>query len=121
MSIAPVSTSMISQQLPAYFHQRAVDLKQLDKDLQAGDLSAAQQDYNSIQTLAQNGPIPNGDAFVLSWRQQDFSNVGQALQSGDLQSAQQAFAQLAETFGLNPTQPSSGSSADAGTGISITA
>lgn len=119
MSIAAVSSSAISPQLTTYFHQRAVDLKQLNSDLQSGDLSAAQQDYDSIQTLAQNGPLPNGEAFVLSWRQQDFSNVGQALQGGNLQGAQQAFAQLAETFGLNPAQPSSGSSTDAGTGISV--
>lgn len=112
MSIAAVSSNPASQQLTTYFHQRDVDLKKLGQDLQEGDTSGAQQEFNSIQTLAQNGPLPNGEAFVLSWRQQDFANVGQALQSGNLTGAQQAFAQLAATFGDNwsPTQTGSSSS-----------
>ena len=115
MSITPLSSNPALDQLPAYFHQRATDLKQLGQDLQSGNLSGAQQDYSSIQTLAQNGPLPNGEAFVLSWRQQDFSNVGSALQSGDVSGAQQAFQQLAASFGDNwsPTgtqpTPTSGS------------
>ena len=98
MSIAAISSSLINQVSPDYFHQRRADLQQLSKDLQAGDLTAAQQDFNAIQTLAQNGPFSGGDAFKVNARQQDFAAVGQALQSGDIAGAQQAFAQLQATF-----------------------
>jgi len=100
MSIAAVSGS--GQELSTYFQQRDGDLKQLSEDLNSGNLSAAQQDYNTIETLAQNGPLPDGEAFVLSWRQQDFGAVGQALQEGNLSAAQQAFAQLATPSNSQP-------------------
>jgi hypothetical protein len=98
MSIAAVSSSLINQVSPSYFHQRRADLQQLSKDLHAGDLTAAQQDYNAIQTLAQNGPLSGGNAFKVSARQQDFAAVGQALQSGDVAGAQQALSHLQSTF-----------------------
>ena len=98
MSIAAVSSNLVNLQTPGYYHQRRVDLQQLGQALQSGDLAAAQQDFNAIQTLAQTGPLSNGDAFKVSQRQQDFAAIGQALQSGDLAGAQQAFAQLQATF-----------------------
>lgn len=82
----------------SYLQQRQQDLAQLGQDLQAGDLTDAQTEYNTIQQLGQNGPFANGDAFALSDRQNDFNSIGQALQSGDLSAAQQAFTQLADTF-----------------------
>lgn len=98
MSIAAIHSQGPSP-LTTYYHQRAVDLKQLGQDLQSGNLSAAQQDFNSIQSLGQNGPFPNGEAFAVSARQQDFTNIGQALQAGDRDGARQAFAKLLATFG----------------------
>jgi hypothetical protein len=97
MFTAGVSSSSVNQ-ATSYFQQRQADLQQLGKDLKAGDLSAAQQDFNAIQTLAQSGPFANGNAFKVSARQQDFAAIGQALQSGDLVGAQQAFSQLQGTF-----------------------
>ncbi len=106
MSTAAVSSSSLYQQLQTYFQQRKSDLQQLGQDLQAGDLTDAQTEYNAIQTLGQNGPFANGDAFYLSNRQQDFNAIGQALQSGNLADAQQAFTQLASTFqGPTAIQP----------------
>jgi hypothetical protein len=98
MSTAAVSTSSLYQELQAYFQQRGSDLGQLGQALQNGNLAAAQQEFNAIQTLGQSGPFANGDAFKISQRQQDFAAIGQALQSGDLAGAQQAFAQLESTF-----------------------
>jgi outer membrane protein assembly factor BamD (BamD/ComL family) len=72
-------------------------LQQLGESLQSGDLAGAQEEFNAIQTLAQNGPF-DGNAFAANPREQDFTAIGQALQSGDLASAQQAFAQLQATF-----------------------
>jgi len=97
MFTASVSNSVVNQ-ATSYFQQRLADLRQLGKDLKAGDLTAAQNDFAAIQTLAQSGPLANGDAFKISGRQQDFAAVGQALEAGDLAGAQQAFAQLQGTF-----------------------
>jgi hypothetical protein len=98
MSTAAVSTSSIYQELQAYFQQRGSDLQQLGQALQSGDLAGAQQEYGAIQSLGQNGPFANGDAFKVSQRQQDFAAIGHALQSGDLAAAQNAFADLKSTF-----------------------
>ncbi len=98
MSIAALSSSAVNQQASAYFQKRRADMQQLGKDLKSGDLAAAQQDFNSIQTLAQGGPLSGGNAFKVSARQQDFTTLGQDLQSGDLAGAQQAYAQLQATF-----------------------
>jgi hypothetical protein len=98
MSTAAISSSSIYQQSQAYFQARSSDLKQLSQALQSGDLAGAQQEFNAIQTLGQNGPFSSGNAFQASQRQQDFNAVGQALQSGDLAGAQQAFADLQSTF-----------------------
>jgi hypothetical protein len=105
MSIAAVSVNLVNQQSPGFFHERGVDLQRLRQDLQAGNLSAAQQDFNAIQALAKNGPFANGNAFEVSQRQQDFAAVGQALQAGDLAGARQALSQLWNTFPVHHFNP----------------
>jgi hypothetical protein len=94
----PVSNSSIYQQLQTYQQQRQADLAQLGQDLQAGNLNAAQQDFNTLTTLGQSGPNKNGQTFSQADRAQDFQAIGQALQSGDLAGAQSAFASLQSTF-----------------------
>jgi hypothetical protein len=96
MSTAPVSVNF-AQASPNYFQERRADMKQLGQDLQSGNLSAAEQDFTTLQSLAQSSPF-GGDAFKVSGRQQDFAAIGAALQSGDLSAAQQAFAQLQSSF-----------------------
>jgi hypothetical protein len=96
MSTSAVSVN-VNQQAEGYFQQRRADLSQLSQDLQSGNLSAAQQDYTTLQSLAQTGPF-NGNAFAVNQRQQDFAAIGQALQNGDVSGAQQAFSQLQSTF-----------------------
>lgn len=92
-------TSSIYQQLQAYRQQRTADLAQLGQDLQAGNLSAAQTDFNTLTALGQSGPYKNGQTFQRTDRAQDFQAIGQALQSGNLSDAQSAYASLAGTFG----------------------
>ena len=96
---ATTDTTSIYQQLSAYRQERRSDVAQLGQDLQAGNLSAAQTDFNALTTLGQSGPNANGQPFQNSTRAQDFQAIGQALQSGDLADAQSAFATLAATFG----------------------
>jgi len=124
MSTAAISTSSIYQQLQAYFQQRRSDVQQLGQDLSAGNLSAAQQDYNSIETLGQSGPFANGVPFKYAPRAEDFTAIGQALQSGNLTGAQQAYTQLESTFDhqrpvrVGPNEPSSAGSTEASSGAS---
>lgn len=99
MSTTPVSTGSIYQELQAYFQQRSSDISQLGQDLSSGNLTSAEQDFTTLQTLGQGGPFANGDVFApKNQREQDFEAIGQALQSGNLSAAQQAFAQLESTF-----------------------
>jgi len=101
MSVSAISSNSISQGLQSYFQQRQTDLKQLGKALQSGDLAGAQQAYNAIVALRQNGPSPTAAAFLRPARQADFASIGQALQSGDLAGARQAFPKLQSTFSFN--------------------
>jgi hypothetical protein len=96
-----VSSASLFQTQQAYFQQRKTDLQQLGQALQSGDLAGAQQAYNAIVSLSQNGPAPGSAPFVKSDRQAAFAAIGQALQSGDLGGAQQAFAQLQNTFSFH--------------------
>lgn len=115
MSTAAVSVNFINQQSPGYFHQRGVDLQQLRQDVQSGNLSAAQQDFTTLQTLAQTGPFPKGNVFEVSQRQQDFAAIGQALQAGDLNGAQQALSQLWNTFPVHRYEPSAAATTSSAT------
>ncbi|MFI5114018.1 MAG: hypothetical protein ACHP7J_02655 [Terriglobales bacterium] len=89
----------IYQQLQQFRTDRKGDIGQLGKDLQSGDLQAAQQAYDALVALGKNGPFGNSLPFQRADRAQDFTAIGKALQSGDLAGAQQAFAALASTFG----------------------
>jgi hypothetical protein len=104
-------SSSIYAQMQAYRQQRTADLAQLGKDLQAGNLSAAQQDFNTLTVLGQGGPFKNGQTFNRADREQDFQAIGQALQSGDLSGAESAFANLSGTFGKQDQQAQAAASA----------
>ena len=89
----------IYQQLQDFRSERKADLKELGQALSSGDLNAAQQAYNNLAQLGEQGPFSNSEPFRRSDRAQAFEAIGQALQSGDLAGAQQAFATLESTFG----------------------
>jgi hypothetical protein len=101
-----ISSNSASSGLTTYFQQRDTELKQLGQDLKSGNVSGAEQEYSDIQTLAKNGPLSNGNAFIVPQRQQDFAAIGQALQSGNLSGAQQAFAYLQGTAHPGQTEAS---------------
>jgi len=75
--------------------------QQLETDLESGNLSAAQQDYTTIQQDVQNrtehhhhhgGGGQQGEITQL------FDQLGQALQSGNLSTAQELFTNLQQAF-----------------------
>jgi hypothetical protein len=98
------SASSIYQQLQAYQQQRQADVTQLGQDLQSGNLTAAQTDFNTLTTLGQSGPNKNGQPFQEADRAQDFQTIGQALQTGNLSLAQSAFASLTGKFSVQSQQ-----------------
>jgi hypothetical protein len=104
MSTAAVSSTSLYQELQQYFQTRQSDLQQLGQNLNAGNLSAAQTDFQDITTLGQTGPFANGNPFGAAQREQDFTAIGQALQSGNASAAQQAFANLEATFQKSAVQ-----------------
>lgn len=101
MSTVAVSSSSLHQQLQTFFQTRLSDVQQLGQSLQSGDLAGAQQAFNAISQLGQNGPFASGDPFLSSQREQAFTAIGNALQSGNLAGAQQAFATLKSTSRLH--------------------
>jgi outer membrane protein assembly factor BamD (BamD/ComL family) len=110
--------------------------RQLAKDLQSGNLSAAQQDFSTIQRDFQNQAgqsqtsatqtqprhhhHASGGSSEIS---QLLNQLGTALQSRDLASAQNAFTALQQQF--QQSAPASGSTTEPSqsksNGISITA
>ncbi|HXC00202.1 MAG TPA: hypothetical protein VNU74_07350 [Terriglobales bacterium] len=103
MSTAAVSSPSIFQEIQSFYQSRQADLKQLGSDLQSGDLSDAQQAYNALAALGQNGPFANSEPFSKSGTAQAFESIGQALQSGDLAGAQAAFAALTSSRNTSAT------------------
>jgi hypothetical protein len=85
-------------QSQSFWQQRKADLNQLGQALRAGDTTAAQQAYDALVALGQNGPLRNGETFHRTDRAQDFAAIGQSLASGDASGAKTAFAALAATF-----------------------
>jgi hypothetical protein len=94
MSTAAVSGLSIYSELQSFFSNRQTDLKQLGSALQSGNLSDAQQAYDTLAVLGQDGPFASSEPFFKSSRAQAFETIGQDLQSGDLAGAQAAFATL---------------------------
>src|SRR6266481_8523766 len=89
----------LTNQSHGFWQQRRAGLDQLGQALLAGNADAAQQAFDALVALGQNGPLRNGETFHRADRAQDFAAIGQALASGDLAGAKQAFTDLANTFG----------------------
>lgn len=83
MAVSAVAPGTLPQTNP--FAQTRQALSQLSSALQSGNLSAAQNAYNTLSSspLAQNGPFA-----------QAIQQIGQDLQSGDIAGAQKALASL---------------------------
>ncbi|HUO34561.1 MAG TPA: hypothetical protein VMU43_06195 [Candidatus Acidoferrum sp.] len=79
------------------FQQIQQDFQQLGQDLQAGNLSQAQQDYATLTAALPANQQQNNNNPIA----QAFAQLGQALQSGDLSTAQQAFATIQQDFQQN--------------------
>ncbi len=96
MSIAGIlSSSLLNLTTPTVTSPQQSfqkEFQKLGQDLQAGNLSAAQADF---ATLQQNSPSPSPSAAQTSSPiAQAFSQLGKDLQSGNLSAAQQDFSTI---------------------------
>ena len=102
MSIGSVGSSSLLSQLyvnqsaqsnQSQFQQIQTDFQQLGQDLQAGNLTGAQQDFATLQQALPSGQSQS-QQNTASPIAQAFTALSQALQSGNLQDAQTAFTTL---------------------------
>ena len=97
MSINSISSGTAAlQSLRSYFQDQKTDINQLQQSLNSGNLNDAQQAYDTLSKLIQNGPGgKNGKPFGGNETlQKDFVAIGDALKSGSTADAQKAFAQF---------------------------
>jgi outer membrane protein assembly factor BamD (BamD/ComL family) len=73
------------------------EFQQLGQDLQSGNLSAAQQDFATLQSLTPQGSSASSTQSNNPIAQ-EFSQLSQDLQSGNLSAAQQDFAQIQQSL-----------------------
>jgi hypothetical protein len=107
---------------------------QLEQDVQAGNTSAAQQDYAHIQQIFQqrahnnhrlhtggfNG-APGGVSTLPGGVGPVFQQLGQALQNGDLTSARLAYSSLQQDFGQASQSNSTAQTESASPSVSFNA
>jgi hypothetical protein len=123
------SSSSSSSNSAASNNPMAQAFAQLSKDLQSGNLSAAQQDFATIQQDMQSNAVQSGghhhhhrgggeggQSAISSL----FSQLGQALQSGDLSTAQQVYSTLQQNF-QQAGQSTSGSAEVQPSAVSVNA
>lgn len=105
MSVSGISSSSLynTQSTQNNFQQVQQAFQQLGKDLQSGNLSAAQSDFATLQQL-----VPQASSASSSQSNSPiakaFSQLAQDLQSGDLAAAQQDFTTIQQDFQNQATQ-----------------
>jgi hypothetical protein len=132
MTISGISSSFSQNALSPAGTSYQQELQNLGKDLQAGNISAAQKDFSSIQQSLQNSSGTNsngtGEAKHASHHHhlsgggrgnsseqnsllQELSQVGQSLTSGNLYGARQAYTAVQQQLqqaglggGASPTR-----------------
>jgi len=99
MSVSGIfSSSLIdTQSVQSQMQQVQQEFQQLGKDLQSGNLSAAQADF---VTLQQSGPqtISTSSSQSSNPIAQAFNQLGKDLQSGNVSAAQQDYATIQQDF-----------------------
>ena len=110
MSVAGVCSSSFGsydvQGIQNRRQQFRQDFDQLGKDLQSGNLSAAQSDFATLQALRPNqSTSTSSSASTISTTTQgvdsvpqEFQQLSKDLQSGDVASAQQDFSKIRHDF-----------------------
>lgn len=106
MSIAGISSRLFeygSHSIQNNFQQFQKGLQQLGQDLQSGNMTAAQQDFTTLQQL---GPQASSTSGIQTNNPvaQDFSQLSQDLQAGNISAAQQDFSKVQQDFQSQASQ-----------------
>jgi outer membrane protein assembly factor BamD (BamD/ComL family) len=103
MSVSGISSLYNTQSVQNIFQQFQQTFQQLGKDLQSGNLSAAQSDFATLQKLQ---PQTNSTSSSQSNNPiaQAFKQLSTDLQSGNLSAAQQDYTTIQQAFQSQATQ-----------------
>jgi outer membrane protein assembly factor BamD (BamD/ComL family) len=98
MSVSGISSTSLynTQNIESNFQQIQQAFNQLGQDLQAGNLSAAQSDFATLQNLAPKTASPSSQSNNPI--AQAFNQLAKDLQSGNLSAAQQDFTTIQQDF-----------------------
>jgi hypothetical protein len=95
MSISGIlSSGFLQKQLVAPSTPYQQNIEQLSKDLQSGNLAAAQSDFATLQKAFSPSPISTAAASTSNTVAQAFNQLATDLQSGNLSAAQKDFSAL---------------------------
>jgi|SRR5208337_3249760 len=86
-----------SQNIQTQFRQFQQEFQQLGQDLQSGNVSAAQQDFATLQQLSPQGSSTSSTQSN-SPIAQEFNQLSEDLQSGNLSAAQQDYTKIQQDF-----------------------
>ncbi|MGB2602707.1 MAG: hypothetical protein WBC78_03890 [Candidatus Sulfotelmatobacter sp.] len=98
MSVSGISSSNLyeTESVQNNFQKAQQEFQQLGKDLQSGNLSAAQSDFATLQNLLpQSSSTSSQNSSPIA---QAFSQLAKDLQSGNLSAAQQDFTTIQQDF-----------------------
>jgi len=98
---AIVSSSFLNydnQTIQSRMQRFRQEFQQLGQDLQSGNLSAAQQDFVTLQQLGPQGSSASSSAQSSNPIAQAFNQLAQDLQSGNLSAAQQDYSNIQQDF-----------------------
>ncbi len=108
MSVSGISSSSLysTQNVESNAQKFRQEFQQLGQDLQAGNLSAAQSDFATLQNLgSQNSTASSQSNSPIA---QAFSQLAKDLQSGNLSAAQSDFATIQQGFQNQSAQGQTG-------------
>jgi hypothetical protein len=107
MSVSGISSASLydPQSVQNNFQQFQQTFQQLGKDLQSGNLSAAQSDFATLQQLQpQSGATSSSASESNNPIAQTFSQLSTDLQSGNLSAAQQDYTTIQQALQTKSTQ-----------------
>ena len=108
MSISAISANSYSDySAQSTFQKLKQEFQQLGSDLQAGNLTAAESDFTTLQQDLPQGTSNSASQSADSIAQA-FSQLSQDLQAGNLTAAQQDYATIQKDFQAQASQGSQG-------------
>ena len=107
MSVSGISSTSVfnyaAESVQDRHQQFRKEFEQLGKDLQSGDLSAAQADFTALQQLTPQNHATSSSQSVNGLAT-DFAQLSQDLQTGNLSAAQQDYAGILKDMQSQATQ-----------------